>query len=156
MEKTEFMEIPGRWNIRYTYSAGRTVSRFLQELRDKAIIIATECPKCQRVLMPPRSFCERCYISIEDNWVQLEPRGTLESFTIVTEQFENAPKSPYVIGFIKLNGASTSFPHFLHGVDLADLTRARETLRIGMPIRIVFKERSERQGRMDDFWPEPV
>jgi uncharacterized OB-fold protein len=106
--------------------------------------------------MPPRSYCERCFISIKDNWVELPPRGTLEAFTVVTSRFEGLPDPPYVICYIKLEGADTTFPHFLKGVDLSNIKKARQTIKVGMPVRLIFKDRAKREGRMTDFHVEPA
>jgi len=154
--KVELLSVPGEWSLPYSYSAGETVSKFLVEIRDNARIIATKCPQCNRVLMPPRSYCERCFVSIKDNWVELPPKGTLEAFTLVTNKFEGLPDPPYVICYIKLEGADTTIPHFLTGVDLSDPEKARQKIKVGMPIRLVFKDKKEREGRMTDFRVEPA
>lgn len=154
--EVELLSVPGEWNLPYNYSAGETVSKFLTEIRDHGRIIATKCAQCNRVLMPPRSYCERCFISIKDSWVELPPKGTLEAFTIVTSKFEGFPDPPYVICYIKLEGADTTIPHFLQGIDLSDIGKARQAIKIGMPVRLVFKDKKERQGRMTDFYVKPA
>ncbi len=58
----KLIEIPGKWEINYLYSAGRVASKFFQELKKNKRIMGTRCPGCKRVLVPPRSFCERCFI----------------------------------------------------------------------------------------------
>jgi len=154
--KVELLSVPGEWNLPYNYSAGETVSKFLIEIRDNARIIATKCQQCNRVLMPPRSYCERCFVSIKDNWVELPPKGTVEAFTLVVNKFEGLPDPPYVICYIKLDGADTTIPHFLTGIDLSDAERARQEIKLGMPVRLVFKDKAQREGRMTDFRVEPA
>ncbi len=154
--KVELLSVQGEWNLTYNYSAGETVSKFLTEIRDNAKIMATKCKQCNRVLIPPRSYCERCFISIKDNWVELPPKGTLEAFTVVNSKFEGLPDPPYVICYIKLNGADTTIPHFLTGVDLSDAEKARQKIKVGMPIRLVFKDKGQREARMTDFRVEPA
>ena len=154
--KVELLTIPGKWELAYNYAAGETVSKFLVELRDNARILATKCKLCNRVLVPARSYCERCFISIKDSWVELPPRGTLEAFTIVATKFEGLPDPPYVICYIKLDGADTSIPHFLKGVDLSNIEEARERIKVGMRVRLIFKDKEQREGRMNDFWVEPA
>lgn len=157
MEKEiELIEVPGKWELPYSYAAGETVSKFLVELRDNARILATKCSGCNRVLMPPRSYCERCFISIKNNWVELPPKGRLEAFTIVIAKFEGLPDPPYVICYVKLEGATSTFPHFLTQVDLSDIEKAKSEIKVGMPVRVVFKSKPERQGRMTDFYIEPA
>jgi len=149
--KVELLSVPGEWTLPYSYSAGETVSKFLIELRDNAKIIATKCNQCNRVLMPPRSYCEKCFVSVKDNWVELPPKGTLESFTVVGSKFEGSPDPPYIICYVKLEGADTSILHFLTGVDLSEPKKTQQKLHVGMPVRLIFKDRNEREGRMTDF-----
>lgn len=153
--KNELLSVPGQWNMSYNYSAGETISKFLIELRDNARIMATKCTQCNRVILPARSYCERCFIPIKDNWVELPARGTLEAFTLVNIKFEGLPDPPYVIAYIKLEGADTTIPHFLTGIDLTDIQKARNTIKVGMPVRLIFKSREQREGRMTDFFVEP-
>jgi len=152
----ESIEKTARWEIPYSHDIGETASRFFLELRDKARIMATKCPECRRVFLPPRSYCERCFISLEGHWVELNPEGTLEAFTIVTDDysFSGMPKPPYVLCLVKLGHSSTCLPHFLLGVDLSDPRKAAQELKIGMPVRVVFKE--HREARIDDFYVELV
>jgi hypothetical protein len=150
----ELIEIPAKWDLPWLYAAGEVGSRYIVELRDNGRIMATKCPQCNRVLLPPRYFCERCFVSLKDQWVELEPKGTLVGFTIVTEAFEGLPPPPYVIGYFKIGDASTTIPHFLLGVDLSDVEKARQELWVGMPVKVVFKPRSERVGSAADFYIE--
>jgi len=155
-EKQELLSVPGVWNLPYKYSAGETISKFLIELRDNARIMATRCNQCNRVIIPPRSYCERCFIPIKDNWIELPPKGTVAAYTLVTSKFVGLPDPPYVIAYIKLEGADTTFPHYLTGIDLSDTAKIREKSLLGQPVRIVFKGRAEREARMTDFRVELV
>ena len=48
-------------------------------------------------------------------------------------------------------GSATAIPHSLTGIDLTDIEKVRKELSVGMPVRAVFKERGEREGRITDF-----
>ena len=150
------IEVSARWEVPFLHDIGETSSRFLIELRDNACIMATKCSECGRVLLPPRSFCEQCFVSLKDHWVELGPEGTLEAFTIVTDQYSFAgmPKPPYVICLVKLGESSTAIPQVLRGLDLSDPERAASELKVGMPVRVVFEEK--REGRIEDFHIELV
>jgi hypothetical protein len=100
------------------------------------------------VLVPPRSFCERCFVAA-DEWVPLQDRGTLDTFTIIYEQFLGMPPPPYCVGLIKLEGADTSLMHYVSGVDMSDLEKAKQNIRVGMKLQAVWKE--EREGRISDI-----
>jgi len=144
----EVFTIPGRWEIPFSYSAGQTATRFFKELRDNKKIMGTRCRRCGRVLMPPRSFCESCFEPI-DEWVELAETGTLVAYTIVMEQFAGFPQPPYVLGFVKLDGADTAVAHFIQGLNLDSLESIQKQVSIGMRVKAVFNE--ERQGRLTDF-----
>jgi len=152
----ESIEVPARWEVPFLHDIGETASKFFIELRDNARIMATKCPECGRVLLPPRSFCERCFVSLKDHWVELKPEGTLEAFTVITGEysFSGMPKPPYVMCLVRLGGASTSIPQMLLGLDLSDPGMAAKELKVGMPVKAVFKE--QREGRIDDFHIELI
>lgn len=147
----ELITVSDKWEIPYAYSAGETISKFLVELRDHARIMATQCPKCKQILLPPRSFCATCFISIKDQWVEIEPVGKLVTYSICTEVIPGAPKPPYIVAFVTLGEASTPMAQFLKGIDLSDLNRVTQELKPGLPVRAVFKERSERKASILDF-----
>lgn len=155
-DEIELLEVPGKWDIPYRYTAGETASRFFKELKENARIMGTKCPSCERVLLPPRAFCEWCFISIKDNWVEVKPEGTLETFTIVTERFDYAPEPPYVICYVRLGEAYSTIPHFLTGIKLDDLEEAKQHISIGMRVKAMFKEKDQREGRIQDFRIEPA
>lgn len=152
----EGIEKSARWEIPYSHDIGETASRFFLELRDNARIVATKCPQCGRVFLPPRSFCERCFVSLKEHWIELSPEGTLEAFTIVTEDysFSSMPKPPYVLCLVKLGQASTCLAQLLLGVDLSNPRKAAQELKVGMPVRVVFKE--HREARINDFHVELI
>lgn len=136
------------WNLTYHHAMGETVSHFFDVLKEKGELHGRRCPTCQRVLLPARSFCDRCFVSTTD-WVRCGTTGTLEAFTIVNENFAGSPKSPYCFGFVLLEGASTAVLNFVDGVNLDDVDSAASSLHIGMPVKLVVK--SERSGSMRDF-----
>lgn len=152
-ETGEVLEIPGRWDISYSYSAGLTASRFFSELKSGGRFLSTKCSKCGRVYLPPRSFCERCFVKI-DQWVPLGLEGRVETFTLVYERFEGFPDPPYVVAYVKIDGADTAMANYIEGVDLSDKEAALKRLKIGMKVKAVFKDM--REGRMTDFVFEPV
>lgn len=147
-KEMELLYVPGKWDINFSYAAGKTVSYFLTQIRDHRKIMGIKCPKCQRVMVPPRSFCERCFIPVED-WVELGNEGTIEAFTIVHDAFEGSPPPPYAIAYVKLDGADTALANFVDGLDLSDVKKATRELKIGCRVRVEFARK--RQGRITDF-----
>ena len=58
-----------RSTSRYEWDAGEAMGAFLEGLRDGRIV-ATYCASCERTLVPPRKFCERCFRPT-DAWTEV-------------------------------------------------------------------------------------
>lgn len=117
----------------YKYSVGSLASKFFIQLRDSKKIHGVKCPKCNIVIVPPRSVCIKCFSKIED-LVELSGKGTLVTYTVVHyDSPVQAMKPPYAIGVIKLDGADTAITHFIGEVDFKDL-------KSGMKLEPVFNE----------------
>jgi len=144
----ELVTIHDRWDIPYDYSAGVCASKFFVELRDHKRLMATKCSKCGRVLMPPRSFCERCFVKAEE-WVEVGPEGTIETFTIVLEKFAGNPDPPFALAYVKLDGADTAMLNYVRGLDFSDVARLAYRIRIGTRVKVVYKDK--REGKITDF-----
>lgn len=147
----EIFRVEEQWNITYLHAAGDVVSRFYQELRDHARLVGRRCLSCRRVLMPPRAYCDRCFVKTHE-WVEVGSRGTLEAFTIVAQAFKGLPDPPYVLAYAALEHADTAILNYLRGLDLADVGAAAKRLRVGMPLVVRFAP--SRRGHVTDFWFE--
>jgi uncharacterized OB-fold protein len=146
--------ITERWDLTYRHSAGLVGSEFFRSLEEEGRLRGRRCPKCERVLMPPRPFCDRCYTDTTE-WVDVADTGVLETFTIVYSKFAGLPDPPYVIAYALLDGADTAILNYVRGVDLGDVDASVAALAPGTRVRAVFAPREERQGRITDFWFEP-
>lgn len=135
------------WSIDYRVKLGRAWSRFMRGLRDKQLW-GTKCPECRRVYVPAQDYCEACYVKI-DEWVQLDPVGTLNTATIVYQGFVGGPTAPYAVGAIAIDGTDSLFMHFIGGVDLSDPDAARARLRRGLRLRAVWAD--ERTAAITDI-----
>ena len=149
----EYVMVPQKWEIPYKHSAGRVAIRFFNELKNKRIVGA-KCPRCKRILVPPWPFCEQCFVAL-DEWFQVGEVGTIETFTICYEKFTGLPDPPYAIGGVKLEGADTSFVHFIGGVDLSEPEKALEKIRVGAKVRAVWREKTE-GNILDIKYFEPI
>lgn len=134
------------WCLHYDYATGPVVGHFLRGLADGRVE-GTRCPRCQMVWLPPRAYCERCFVRTAD-WVPVGPEGVLEAATIVNAKFENLPDPPYVIAFCRLDGADTCLLNFLR-MPLEDIEAAARRLKPGSRVRVCFHE--SRSGRITDF-----
>lgn len=140
--------IPGRWDFEYQYFAGRSASRFFRELRDNRRIMGTVCPQCRRTLVPARSFCDACFVAV-DEWREVGGTGRIDLFTILTTSFPGLPEPPLVIAYVTLEGADTAMVNFVTGVDLSDIDAAAEMLMTEPEVTVAFE--GEPQGRITDF-----
>ena len=139
--------IEGHWDFDYTYFAGAAASRFFAELRNGRIM-GSRCPSCERVLVPARKFCDACFVDTAE-WREVALEGTLETFTILTSSIPGSPEPPYVVGYVKLDGASTALLNYVEGVELDDLDDAGAALLPRPRVRVAFDEAP--QGRITDF-----
>ncbi|MHA1364218.1 MAG: Zn-ribbon domain-containing OB-fold protein [Candidatus Freyarchaeota archaeon] len=142
MKEEEAVILSTRILLPFTYSVGRIASRFFIELRDNKKIMGVKCPKCGRVLVPPRRYCGKC-LSETSEWVEVGDKGTLVAYTVRYSSSPNLPKEPpLAYGIIKLDGADTNIVHILGEVDL-------DAIKPGMRVQAVFKE--EREGSILDI-----
>ncbi len=146
-QEEEIVIVPGHWDLPFRHTAGRVASHFFHGLKEKRIV-ALRCPRCRRVLMPPRPFCERCFLPL-DEWVEVGPQGSLEAFTICYARFTGLPDPPYCQILVKLDGADSALMHLLGDVDLEDVEQAAKGIQIGMRLEAVWRD--EREGGIQDI-----
>ena len=141
-KKRPEMTIKGEIQINYNWSVGKAGERFFTELKDSKRIMGARCRKCSRVLVPPRIFCEECFVD-DMEWVEVEPRGTLVTFGDSYFSTDGKRlKEPWILGIVKLNGSDGGLIHFIGEAKAEDL-------KIGMPMEAIFKE--ERDGNILDI-----
>jgi uncharacterized protein len=146
----EFVE--QTWDLAYRHSMGETVGRFFSGLRQKQIL-GRRCGQCKRVLVPPRSYCDRCYRAT-DEWVKVGHRGTVEMYTIVYHQFRHMPPPPYILGYVRLDGSATGLLGYIRGIDAA--TPESVTNAIGKSATAEIRFLETPVGRVTDYWFELV
>lgn len=144
--------LKGGWNVEYNYAVGETGRKFFAALREGRII-APKCSRCGLVMLPPRAFCERCFVPA-GSWVEVGNEGTIQAFTIVPVKFESLPDPPYAIAYVLLDGAGTAMVNFVRNLDLSDVARAAEALAVGTRVRVVYSEK--REGAISDFHYEVI
>ncbi len=151
MSPAQAMRIPGRWDIPYNYTIGQFATAFFAALREQRIIGCT-CSSCGRVSVPPKAFCEYCFMPISE-LTELAQEGVIEAVTVVTAPFEGSPPVPYAVAYVKLDGATSSIANYVRGIEFSDHFDLPESLAIGSPVHVVFGPSPE--GRVTDFWFEP-
>lgn len=110
----EGLIIPGRIRLPFSFTAGKTGSRFLIELRDRRRIMGVRCPSCGRVGVPPQKICIFCFVET-DRWVEVSTEGTLMGHTWVRKpKAHHPPVDPLIYGLIRLDGADGHMVHLVH------------------------------------------
>ena len=95
---------------RYAWDAGVAIGRFLDGLRD-GTIWGRECRNCERVLVPPRMFCERCFRGT-DAWKQVENTGVVQTFSICNVRWDMQPlDEPELPAVIAIDGSDGGLLH---------------------------------------------
>ena len=90
-------------DVSYEWDAGEAMGAFLEGLRDGRIV-ATHCIACERTLVPPRKFCERCFRPT-DRWEEVAATGLVETFSICHVSWDMQPVDPPELpAVIRLDG----------------------------------------------------
>jgi acetyl-CoA C-acetyltransferase len=133
-----------RLDASYEWDAGEAMGAFLEGMRDGRIV-ATVCAQCERTLIPPRKFCERCFRPT-DHWATVQDVGVVETFSICHVRWDMVPLDPPEIpAVIRLDGSSQGgFLHMLGEV-------APDAVTIGMGVEAVWKPADERSGSIMDI-----
>jgi uncharacterized protein len=134
--------------LRYRWDTGEAIGRYLEELK-QGRLIARRCDGCQRIMIPPRMFCERCFRPT-DEWVYLNDTGRILTFSLCYVTWDvRRLKQPQIPAVIEIDGASAGIG-ILHLVKTA---RAKQ-VRVGMPVRAVWRTPSQRRGSVTDiaYW----
>ena len=126
----------GKMALPNQYFAGRVGSKFIISIRDAKKILGVKCPKCDKVYIPPREYCEKDFTKLDENWVELGNEGVITNYTIVNYNDKHLPRrAPYILALIKVDGADTPFTHIVEGIE-------PERVEIGMRVKAVFAEKT--------------
>jgi uncharacterized protein len=131
--------------LRYSWTSGVAISRFLDGLR-AGEIWARKCEKCGRTLVPPRMYCEECYRPT-DSWVKVRDTGVVSTFSISYVNVDASRReTPILVAVVWLDGASPEMG-FLH---VLGEVKPKE-IRVGMKVKAVWRPKSERKGGITDI-----
>lgn len=124
----------------YHFSLGPAFNRFFEGLKEEKIL-GNKCPKCNKVLVPARSFCPECNVDM-DEWIELAQEGEVVSWTRAAQEFFGAPaETPFIGALIRLDGTDCNFLHIIPDVGAK--------LEKGTRVRAVWNE--EKKGGMMDI-----
>lgn len=131
--------------VRYGWAAGEAISRFLHGLKEGQLL-GRRCDECERVLFPPRMFCEECFRDTDD-WVELPDTGTVETYSIsYLDTDANRIEEPILVGVVSIDGAAEhhGMMHYFGGMD-------KDDIEIGMKVKAKWKPADEREGSVRDI-----
>jgi uncharacterized OB-fold protein len=130
-------------DARYAWDAGVAIGRYLDGLREGRIL-GRECRGCDRVLVPPRMFCERCFRGT-DAWVEAASTGIVQTYSICHVRWDMEPLAePELPAVISIDGTDGGFLHRLGEVALDDVE-------IGIAVEAVWRPAEERTGSILDI-----
>jgi uncharacterized protein len=156
LEQTEKPVVEQAYSLRldYRHAYGPYYGRLFDGIATSRRIQGVRCPSCDCVLVPPREYCDVCFVRTAE-WVDVPDTGVIKAFSIIHLEFVGQVREPpYVYAEIVLDGAATRLIHTIGGIDVED---ARERLRPGMAVRAVWKQDGEPAGTLEDIlYFEPV
>lgn len=132
----------GELPVESLYTAGIAGEKFFRAIKEKGQFLATYCPKCDFVFLPPKIYCESCFESLSE-WREIPNRGSLEGLTIlfIGPDGKRLPQ-PEVVGLIQLENTDTVIVHRLGEIEPNEIE-------LGMELEAVFKR--EREGNINDI-----
>jgi len=134
-----------RPRVRFAWSAGIAIGRFLEELKQGKIIAST-CGKCGRIMVPPRTYCENCFRPT-DGWKYVKDTGTINTYSVSYLAADASRlKEPIIVAIIDLDGASKAMG-IIHKLGEVD----QKEVRFGMKVKAVWKKLEKRVGSITDI-----
>lgn len=134
--------------LKYSWSSGEAISRFLGGLRDGEVW-GRKCRGCGRTMVPPRMYCEVCF-RLTDEWVRLRDTGRVATYSISyvnADASRRGEQGPIYVAVIEIDGASPLMG-MLH---LLGEVSSPEAVTVGMKVKAVWKPKGERQGAVTDI-----
>jgi uncharacterized OB-fold protein len=131
ISKTEPLTIVKDYRIRYQSTLGE-VSKFFLDMVNRGKIMGTRCDKCGTTYIPPYPHCPNCFN--KTTWVEMPSNGVVEAFTVCyTQPSQFKRKLPYIIAYVRLEGADTLLPGILDATPNKVEEGSKITVRITTP-----------------------
>lgn len=133
-------EIP----VAQQYTVGPAGERFLREIKDRGRFMATRCPQCRILYLPPRLYCEQCFSELTQ-WEPVRNHGHVHCFTVLHLDLDGKPlPEPQIYAVVQLEGT--------HGGLIHRLGQVRpDAAQIGMSVEALFREKAQRTGSILDI-----
>ena len=130
--------------LKYRWAAGVAIGKFLDGMKDGKII-GSHCNECGRTVVPPRVFCEMCFVPVGE-FVELPQTGTVNTFVISWIATDRSRlKTPLLPAVIDIDGTTNAgLLHMLGKID-------PKKVKVGMRVRAAWKPAKERVGDITDL-----
>lgn len=139
----DLIQWKGHMEAKYLYTSGKAGAKFFEGLMDGKIL-ANECPECGKVYVPPRLYCEDCYVRTDGEYKELEGTGTVKCYTVAkANTYDEELEEPEIWAIIEMDGTDSGITH---KVD-ADVDEVEP----GLEVELVLKPEDERTGTMKDI-----
>ena len=123
LKEGKVLSLQTKPDLRYAWDDGVAIGRYLAGLK-AGKIMARRCNKCDRVMIPPRMYCELCWRPT-DEWVYVEDTGTVNTFCISHVDWKagrldiKGGTRPFTPAVIEIDGASKGMG-ILHHINKVD------------------------------------
>ena len=151
LRRGEVLATRWRGKMEYAWDTGAAVGRFMAGLKNGEIL-GLRCSQCKRTVVPPRAFCELCYVPM-DRWTRLSDTGVVNTFSVSFVNWDATRReTPEVPAVIEIDGASPGMGilHLLGEVG-EDLETVLTRVAIGKRVKAVWKPPEEREGSITDI-----
>lgn len=119
-------------SIDHRFATGPHMGKWFEGLKDKKFI-ASKCPACGRIQVPPREVCAECVVR-SDEYVEVGPKATIANIDVVYYASPDplsgqVRKTPYATLYLWMDG-STPGEAFTFDLDPKDIPRAKRDVRV--------------------------
>lgn len=147
------LEQPYSLRLDYRHAYGPYYGPLFDGLATSRRIQGVRCPSCECVLVPPREYCDACFVRTAE-WVDVADTGKIKAFSIIHLEFVGQVREPpYVYAEIVLDGAATRLIHTIGGIEVEE---AMDRLSPGMSVRAVWKDGDPVGSLEDILYFEPI
>ncbi|MCH1771028.1 MULTISPECIES: Zn-ribbon domain-containing OB-fold protein [Metallosphaera] len=151
-ELKEHVTISYKPQAKYSYTAGQALSTFLRGLREGKIL-GRKCPRCGRIYVPPRMYCEDCFYPTSQ-WVEVKDEGVvMTAVASFISWTRDRLEEPEIVGTIRLFPSSPRdyvYPGLFHRI-CCSYDDVKDMRIMGKTVRARWRPAEKRTGSIDDI-----
>lgn len=148
-DPTAPMHWRGDMQADYMYPSGVAGDKFFNHLKQKDTFLATKCKNCNKVLFPPRLYCEDCFNEIPDSdWMEVPSSGTVRIYTVAKLNAHGEKmQEPRVIAMIDIDNTDGAILGIIK-------TNDYEKDFSGLKVKANLRPKGKREGTLKDilYW----